>query len=294
MKHTTHVNSMRSLRVAAALVAVIATMLVPSTASAVTQVAPEDGAHLDWVQLRPTVTFDVADGEKPKWVLLAIDSGMTQTVRYCRQFFATYTPTGWHWACNAWATGTDWMGNDVLRPLAWGKTYYWHVAYTDAADVEQKTAARAFVINNVPNMLDPGTISDQIWGSVVSDGTTLNTGAAAFVNSGLRATGLHSVRVTRNRFRIEVAYEGGVDLSRSYVRIRSRAGTRYVRLTAMATKRAQATWIRSTAEQRIRPQTYRYQAFLKSTKNGAMVKSELRLLVIRTRTTTTVPTWTPY
>lgn len=275
---TSNIRSLVALAVALAVLAI-----APATAQAATLASPAQGAHLDWVQIRPVVAFDPAQDEKPKWVLLASDDVMTQTVRYCRQFFAASVAGAYHWGCSAWAVGVDAYGFDIVRGLENGTTYYWQVVSTDANGAEVKSEVRGFAIDPMPTSQNPTAISDQVWGTVMGDGTNLNTGTAAFVNSGLKVTDIASVRVKRYRFRIVVKYEGGVDLSRSYVRIKSRAGTRYIPTTTYGTNRARAVWTLSTRERRLRSKRFTYQALMKSTKNGAMVRSPVTVLVIRSR-----------
>jgi len=272
-------------------------MVWPQGARAATLVSPTAGQHLEWTMLRPTVAFDLAEKEQPKWVLLASDQGMTQTLRYCRQFTAVIFEDTQHLGCNVWATGVDAYGRDIVRNLEWGKTYYWQLVFTDVAGAEAKTEARAFAINNEPVTPGVGELSDKIFGQTFGDGTELNLGAAAFVNSALRVGKASSQRRSKNRFWINVKFEGGADLTTSYVRIKSKAGTRYVRLAATGTTSARATWVRSATERRLRPGRYEYQVFLKSAKNGSVVRSASRVIVVQTkgrRATRPVPSWTRF
>jgi hypothetical protein len=271
------------VRLLAVIGAAIALMLVtPGTSHALTLVAPADGAKLGWMHARPMVAFDVAQGEKPKWVLLATDAAMTKTVRYCRVFGAAWVGSSWHWGCDTWSTGTDAWGNDIIAPLDAGVTYYLRVTYTDKDDKEQVSEVRDFRIDPMPKMPDISDISDRIWGSIIGDGSNLNTGAAAYINSGLKVNSMRSLRVSTYRFSIGVGFSGNADLTRSYVKVISKAGVRYVPLRAGATGgEASANWRLTTAERRLKDRSYRYQAFIKSTKNGAMVRSPMRILVIK-------------
>lgn len=290
-RHNEAVDTAVRLALRVALIIAItaaALILAPQRAGAVTVLSPTEGAHLPWMQLRPVVAFDVADNEKPKWVLIATDAGMTRTVRYCRTFGSTWYLSAWHWGCDAWAIGADPYGNDILRPLEWNTTYYSQVVYTDADGHEKTSAVRSFAIDNTPTFDDPGDISDQVWGSVMGDGTNLNLGAAAFVNSGLKVTSIRSARRSTYNFSIGIAYSGGADLSRSYVRIISKAGVRYLPVKTTGEGSAAATWKLTRAERKLRTRRFRYQAFIKSTKNGALVKSEVRVVLIRR-----IPHWRP-
>ena len=267
----------------AALALVLALVMAPG-AMAMTSVAPAPAHQFDWLMLRPTVTFDPAEKEEPKWVLLASDAGMTKSVRYCRQFVGvTGEDGGFHWGCGSWAIGIDAYGQDVLRLLEWGKTYYWQVVYTDATGKEAKGEVRSFSIKPEPPAEDLSALSDRIFDSAFGDGTELNLGASAFSNSAVRISKAASQRRSKNRFWIHTTYEGGIDLKRSYVRIRSKVGTRYVPVTSVATNVVRANWVRSASERRLRPGRYEYQAFLKSAKNGAFVKSPARVIVVQTK-----------
>lgn len=259
-------------------------MIAPAKSRAITMLAPADGATLDWIQTRPVVAFDVPTGEKPKWALLATDAAMTQTIRYCRVFGAAWVNGGWHWGCDAWSIGVDSWGQDIVRPVDPEKTYYLQVVYTDKDNAEQKTTVRSFSIAALPEMGDISDISDKIWGSVYGDGSGLNTGAAAFANSGLKVNNIKSARQSRFRFTIALGYSGNADLAKSYVKVTSKAGTRYLPMTAGASGgAASATWLLSRDERALKRREFKYQAFLKSTKNGAMVKSVMRVLVIKRR-----------
>jgi hypothetical protein len=293
---TTHTLRMVARRTAlAGLLAAFALVSTAGGVRAATLVSPAAGHHYDWVMLRPTVAFDIAQGEQPKWVLVATDAQMTKTIRYCRQFTGVMVEQRQHWGCGAWAVGADAWGRDILRPLEWGKVYYWQLVLTDAAGKEAKSEVRSFAIDNEPKGEDLGELSDRIFDSAFGDGTELNLGAAAFANSAVRVRKAASERRSKNRFWINVAYEGGIDLRRSYVRIRSKAGTRYVPLTSVTTTSARANWVRSASERRLRPGRYEYQAFLRSAKNGAVVRSASRVIVVQTKSKAParkVPAWT--
>lgn len=283
----------RRIRIVATCVLVAALAALPSAASGATLVAPVSGHHYEWLMLRPTVAFDLAEKERPKWVLVATDAAMAQTIRYCRQFTAVMVEQAQHWGCNAWAVGASAWGQDILRPLEWGKVYHWQLVYTDAAGNEAKTEVRSFAIDNEPKREDLAQLSDRIVDSAFGDGTELNLGAAAFSNSGVRVRRASSARRSKNRFWIDVTYQGAIDLRRSYVRIRSRAGTRYVPIASVKTNVARANWVRSSSERRLRPGRYEYQAFLKSTKNDAVVRSAPRVIVVKTKSKQRrpIPAW---
>lgn len=286
-------NTRRARRATALVLsfgAVICALLAPAPAAAVTQVYPDPGAHLEWLQVRPIVAFDVPQGETPKWVLISTDHEMKNTVRYCRQFVSVTYKEAYHWGCNAWAIGADMYGQDVLKPLQWNTTYYWQVVYTKN-DVETRGAVREFTIDEQPDTPDPTEVSDQIWDSIFGDGTNLNLGAAAFSNSGLKTPTTKIRRKTRYRFMIDVTFTGGADLTHSYVRIKSKAGTRYLPLHAVSATKATATWPLSKSERRLKRKQYTYQAFLKSTKNHVMVRSAPRVVLIKKKQSP--PKWTP-
>lgn len=281
MKFDTTSVTIRLIRVCVVIFAAAAVMLiVPRTSHAMTLVAPEQGVKLPWVQLRPPVSFDIAEKEKPKWALIATDAEMTKTVRYCRTFGSQWVNNGWHWACDAWAVGTDPYGMDIVRGLDNGKVYYWQVVYTDAAGVEQKSEVRAFSVEAMPT-IDIASLSDQIFGSAVGDGTNLNLGAAAFVNSGVKVNTVKSARIKAARFQIGTTYTGNVDLSRSFVRITSKAGTRILPLVARGNNAAIARWSLTRREWKLKNRVYRYQVYLRSAKNSSQVRSEVRVLVIK-------------
>lgn len=284
---TTHAATPAHVRLATTLalvaLALVLSMLQPARAQALTQIAPEQGKHFEYLNIRPMVTFDLAEGETPKWVLLATDAEMKTTVRYCRMWTIAPDATGTHWGCNTWAIGTDWLGMDIPKPLEWGKTYYWNIAYTDKAGTELNSPTRAFTIDEEPAAVDINALSDKIFGSVVSDGSTLNTGASAFVNSGLKVASLASKRVKPNRFRIDVTFQGDVNLAGSYVTLRGPSGKRVLKLQRTGKNSAKAVFKRTTAETKIRDARFTYQAHLKSVKNGALVRSEARVILMRSK-----------
>jgi hypothetical protein len=230
------------------------------------------------------VQFDPGTNEQPKWVLLATDAAMTQTVRYCRQFVWASSAGAYHWGCNRWAVGVDASGNDRLMPLESDKVYYWQVvSKIKGTDTETLSAVRSFAIDKKPDSPSISDISEQVHGSAISDGTQLNLGAAAFVNSGVRVKSIRSSRLGRTVFRVLVGHQGSIDVSRSYVRIRSTAGTRYLPLKAVTGTQARAIFRLTASERRLKSKRFTYQAFLKSEKNGSMVRSPYRVIVIRAK-----------
>lgn len=283
-------RKLRTLTVA--LVAAAAVLALPAQSLAATLVAPAAGAHLEWTQVRPNVAFDPAEGEQPKWVLLALDAEMKQTVRYCRQFSYVAVEGAYHYGCNVWAVGVDGYGQDVPRNVEWNKTYYAQVISTKDT-VEVKSEVRAFTIDNVPDAPNPGAVSDQAFGTAFGDGTELNLGAAAFINSGLKTNSIKSFRVKRARFRIEVRFSGPADISKSYIKVKSKAGTHNVQLTPYGPNRARGIWKMTSAEQHLRTRKYSYQAFIKSTKNGALVRTHQMVMLITTSKQPAPPAWTP-
>ncbi|MCW2949810.1 MAG: hypothetical protein JWN41_823 [Thermoleophilia bacterium] len=273
------------------IVAAAALLLAPGSSSAATLVDPVDGAHSNYLQLATMVQFDPAANEHPKWVLLATDPAMKTTVRYCRQFVWAATADGkYHWGCNRWATGVDqYTHADRLLALEAGHTYYWQVVSADAQAKDVVSAVRSFTIDAKPAEPTVAEIGSRVMGTVFDDGTQLNLGAAAFVNSGVRVKTVHSTRISTYGFRIKVTNLGGADLSRSYVRVKSAAGTRYLRLRKVVGGE-QAVWILNAAERRLKNKRFSYQAFLASTTNGALVRSQARVVLVKHVTT---PKWTP-
>lgn len=261
-------------------------------------VVPADGHHFDHLELAPMVQFDPSTDsagtqETPKWVLLATDRAMTKTVRYCRQFVWAMDAGAYHWGCNRWATGADQLGNDQLLPLEAGTVYYWQVVSSSAdGKSEAKSAVRAFAIdatNSQPTIAD---ISAQVHGTAFDDGSYLNLGASALVNSGVRVSSLKSTRLAAFAFRITGAHVGAIDVTRSYVKITSAAGTRFLKVANVASGGSvQAVWRLTPAERRLRTKRFSYQLYLKSAKNGAVVKSPLRLLLVKSAAAN--PKWTP-
>jgi hypothetical protein len=293
-------NRAAALRRLAMLLVVLAMLFaLPATAKAAgaTLVDPVDGKHFDHLELAPMVQFDpskTADGktETPKWVLLASDAEMKTTVRYCRQFVWAATNGAYHWGCNRWATGVDSYGTDQLRALEAGTVYYWQVVSTGADGTsEVKSDVRSFAIDAEPTGNSVQDVSNQVYGTAFDDGTQLNLGTAAFVNSGVRVTSISSSRLVGMNFRIRLAHLGSVDLSRSYVKVTSRAGTRYLKLAKVSAHGAGTLWKLSAAERRLGTKRYSYQAFLKSRRNGAMVRSQVRVVLIKRGTR--APAWKP-
>lgn len=266
----------RALILAASLLVLLAPALSSANALAITPVYPSAGQQLDGLMVNPTVAFDIATGEKPKWVLLGLDPEMTQTVRYCRAFFAAMTSnsTRWHYACNSWATGVDAYGQDIIKPLTSGKTYYWQVVYTDSAGVEQKSAVNTFTIKP--------------WDSTTSStsGSTLNTGAAAYALSGVRIPYIASRRIHSRLFQINVTYVGAMKRYSGYVIVTGRgvlSGYKKIKLNPVTGQpgKLRAVWYRSAGEAAIPNASYYYQAFVISAKNGAKVRSQKVSIVIR-------------
>lgn len=296
----------RPRRSAAALVALAATTLVllaaPATSSAAgaTLVVPAAGHHFDHLDLAPMVQFDPstdASGarETPRWVLLATDPEMKTTVRYCRQFVWASHEGAFHWGCNRWATGVDQLGNDQLLALESGKVYYWQVVSASNAQgaPDILSEVRSFAIDAEPKQSTIGDISDQVHGTAFDDGTQLNLGAAAFVNSKVRVQKIHSTRLKTFVLRIHLQHLGEIDATRSYVQVRSAAGTRYLKVRTGADGKAWTTWVLSPAERKLRVKRFTYQGFLKSTANGAMVRSAPRVVLIRATRKPAPPAWTP-
>lgn len=286
-----------ALYVALALAAMLALPAAANAAGA-TLVTPAAGHHFDHLDLAPMVQFDpstdaAGNRETPRWVLLASDPEMQSTVRYCRQFVWASHEGAFHWGCNRWATGTDQAGNDQLLALEAGKVYYWQVVSASntegAADIVSEV--RSFAIDEEPKQSSIGDISDQVHGTAFDDGTQLNLGAAAFVNSKVRVQKIHSTRLAVYAFRIHVQHLGTIDKSRSYVKISSAAGTRYVKVTGKADGKAFGLLRLTAAERRLKTKRFTYQAFIKSTENGALVKSPPRVMLVRVPRK--APAWKP-
>ena len=84
MEHRTRTESIAAIvaRLAMVIAVAIAVLVIaPARSHALALVAPADGAQLEWMQTRPVVAFDVTQGEKPKWALLATDAAMTKTLQ---------------------------------------------------------------------------------------------------------------------------------------------------------------------------------------------------------------------
>lgn len=261
-------------------------------------VAPADGHHFDHLELAPMVQFDpstdsAGKAETAKWVLLADDRAMTKTVRYCRQFIWAMTDGAYHWGCNRWATGADQYGNDQLQPLESGKVYYWQVVSSSAdGKSEVKSAVRAFAVDSETAQPTIADVTAQVHGTAFDDGSYLNLGAAALVNSGVRVSSIQSARLATYAFRITGKHVGGVDATRSYVKLTSAAGTRYLKVASVGTDgTVQGVWRLTTAERRLRTKRFTYQLFLVSTKNAAVVKSPQRVVLLKSPASN--PKWTP-
>lgn len=272
----------RVLTYATLTLAALLLLAWPTAARAATLVDPVDGNHFDHLELAPMVQFDPGEGEHPRWVLLATDPEMKTQVRYCRQFVWAASGGSYHWGCNRWATGADQFGNDQLLALEPGTVYYWQVVSKPAeGDVDVTSDVRSFAIDEEPTQPTVAEVSNHINGTVFDDGTQLNLGAAAYVNSRVRVKSIASSRLATYAFRIRLTHIGAVDLRRSYVRVTSAAGTRYLRLGRVGTSSASTVWRLTASERRLRTKRFTYQAFLKSAKNGAMVRSQARVVVIR-------------
>ncbi len=263
-----------------------------------TLVAPVDGHHFDHLEVAPMVQFDPSKDaagkqETPKWVLLATDRGMKATVRYCRQFIWAMADGAYHWGCNRWATGADQMGNDRLLPLESGKVYYWQVVSSSADGKSEITSTvRAFSVDAEKAQPSIADVTGQVHGTAFDDGSFLNLGAAALVNSGVRVSSIRSNRLAAYAFRITGRHVGTVDATRSYVKISSAAGTRYLKVAKVGEGgTVQTVWRLTAAERRLRTKRFSYQLFIKSTKNGAVVKSPVRVVLLKSPAAR--PKWTP-
>ena len=292
MDHVRSINVRRALLLATFAFTAAWVLLVPTTARAATLVEPADGTHYTHLELATMVQFDPGTDEHPKWVLLSTDAEMKNTVRYCRQFvWAATKDASFHWGCNRWATGVDqYTGADKLVALEADHVYYWQVVSADKEGKELKSAIRSFAIDKEVEQETVGEIGDKVMGTVFDDGTQLNLGAAAFVNSGVRVKTIASSRISTYAFRIKVTNLGTADLARSYIQVKSAAGTRYLKLNKIAGG-SQAVWILNANERRLKTKRFEYQANLKSTTNGALVKSQKRVVVVKS--IKAVPKWTP-
>lgn len=268
-------------------VVLIATLLLGAAApgaGAMTITAPTNGQHFKWTELRPTVTFTPVKGETPKWILVSLDANMSQPVRYCRAFaysseidplaiLGTLPPV----QCNEWAVGVDSYGRDVYRALVWNKTYYTQVIYTDVDGKEQKSEVRGFTIDAEPAGNSASETVDRIYQTTVGDG--VNKGAAAFVNSGVKVTKIGSTKIGTRTFQIRATHNGDVTAARSYITVKSKAGTRYIKVRQVSPGVVEGIWKQTSKERK--QSRFEYQAVLKSVKNGAMVKSQRRVVVIK-------------
>lgn len=278
-------------------------LALPAVAGAApTLVEPADGHHWDHLERAPMVTFDPGVDAQPKWVLLASDPEMKTTVRYCRQFvWAPTQSAGLKWGCNRWATGADQAGNDQLLALEPGRQYYWQVVAkaSPTDETEVKSEIRGFYLDAEPKEATIADISNTVHGTAFDDGSQLNLGAAAYVNSKVKVGMPKASRLATYGFRIKVKTSGSIDASRSYVMIKSAAGTRYVKVKKIAGG-VQGVWTLNAAERRLKTKRFTYQVFTKSTANQSLVRSRFAVLLIKskkktpTRTTTgTAPVWIP-
>lgn len=280
-------------------------LALPAAAGAApTLVEPADGHHWDHLERAPMVTFDPGVDAQPKWVLLAADREMKTTVRYCRQFvWAATQSAGLKWGCNRWATGVDQAGNDQLLALEPGKAYYWQVVAKKSPtdETEVKSEVRAFYLDAEAEEQSIAEISNTVHGTAFDDGTQLNLGAAAYVNSKVKVGMPKATRLAAYGFRLRVPTSGSIDATRSYVMVKSAAGTRYVKVKKVAGG-LQGVWTLNAAERRLKTKRFTYQVFAKSTANAALVRSRFAVLVIKSNkgttatsggTVGTVPVWNP-
>lgn len=287
------------------LLAIVAMLAMPIAAYAAgaTLVEPVDGHHFDHLERAPMVQFDPSKDDagtqlSPKWVLLASDRAMTKTVRYCRQFVWASAGGSFHWGCNKWATGVDQVGRDELRALEEDTVYYWQVvSNATEGGGEVLSEVRSFAIDAEPKGNSLGQIQDKVYGTAFDDGTQLNLGNRAFVNSGVRVSKINSSRLAPRAYRIHTTHVGAIDYTRSYIKVKSKAGTRYLKVASKGSNRAQSFWRLTTAERRLKSKRFTYQAFLKSAKNGSLVRSQVRVVLIRdkkaSRARVKPPVWTP-
>lgn len=296
---------LRCVRAVFTLAVFVGACLAPASATAATAgatpvnlVEPAAGTHFDHLDLAPMVQFDPgkdADGRvlKPRWVLLATDPEMRSTVRYCRQFVWASSGGAFHWGCNRWATGVSQLGIDQLFALEPGTVYYWQVvSKSNVADAPDVTSdVRSFAIDAAPSGSSIAEISNQVYSNALGEGDGLNVGAASFTRSGVRISNMRSSRISTFAFRINVTHEGAIDPSRSWVKIKSAAGTRFVSVAASGSGAVRGVFRLTAAERRLRTKRFVYQTFLRSQRNGAMVRSPQRVLLIRS--TAPVPTWQP-
>lgn len=276
------------LVVIVAFTAVAIMLLTPRDASALTVVSPAAGEVIAWPQFNPAVAVSLAEGESVKWVVLYADEALTQPTRFCSEIVDVPIRQGDEWyvhrGCDGWAIGRNTLGLLEYRSLKPGTTYYMQVTYTDKDGAEHVTDMRSFSLAATPDWMDPASVSELACQVAGCDGDP-NVGPAAFALSGVKTPSVKIGRMASNRFRFAVAFNGGVDLEQSYVLVRSRAGTRKLPLVTTGVGTAHANWTRSKREQKLRAsqQVYRYQLMLKSTKNGAMVRSKLHIAVIKPR-----------
>lgn len=285
------------------LMVAIMGLLLPSTGMAAPSLLePADGTHFDYLELAPMLIFDPGVDVQPKWILLATDPEMKSTVRFCRQFVWAATQGGQlKWGCNRWATGADQYGNDVLKALEPGHVYYWQVigASSPTDKTEVKSDIRSFYIDSEVKQDSISEISDKIMGSVFDDGTQLNLGASAYVNSKVKVGSPSAKRISVSAFALKVKTVGGIDPSSSYIKVQSAAGVRTLKV-AKISGGVQAVWKLSAAEKKLKSKRFTYQVFTKSKTNGAIVRSRVGVVVIKSnaakKTTTSVspgPVWIP-
>ncbi|MCW2960388.1 MAG: hypothetical protein JWM90_775 [Thermoleophilia bacterium] len=289
-------RALRRLLIATAAAAALLALPGSALAAGATLFGPADGHHFDHLDVAPTVRFDPVKDVVTNWVLLASDREMTKTVRYCRQFFWAAAVAPGTYGCNKWATGADQYGNDTLLALEPGQVYYWQVISGITKNGETGTASdvRAFYVDAKPAEKSIEEISNGINGTVFDDGTYLNLGVAAYVNSGVRVQSLASSRLAPYAFRIRGAHLGtGVDYSRSYVMVKSAAGTRYLKVVKTGTAGVGTVWRLTANERRLKSKRFTYQLFLKSTRNGALVKSAPKVVIIKAAVKKKAPSWTP-
>lgn len=305
MDHVAVIRQSSRMFMTTLVLAVLSLLLMPVMASAAgaTPVAPQDGHHFDYLDLAPMVQFDPSNDangkqEQPRWVILATDAEMKNTVRYCRYFVWASTDGAYHWGCNRWATGVDQLGQDQLLALEAGKVYYWQVvSASNAKDENGKPLAdvvssvQSFAIDAKKDEPSIGDVSNQIFGTAFDDGTQLNLGAAAFVNSKVRVKKIHSTRMKTFVLRVHVEHLGTIDARRSYIKVTSKAGTRYLKVRSNGKGKVWATWVLNKNERGLKTRKFTYQAFLKSAVNGAMVRSPYRVVLIKTKPKP--PAWKP-
>jgi hypothetical protein len=304
MRRTPRPKPRTATTLALLLGAALAIMWLPaSAAAAITLVEPISGTHFDDLERAPMVAFDPGVDAQPKWVLLATDPEMKSTVRYCRQFvWAATQNAGLKWGCNRWATGADGQGNDILEPVKPGTTYYWQVVAktspTDATEV--RSEIRTFTLDPEQQEASIASVSDKIMGTVFDDGTQLNLGAAAYVNSKVKVAMPVAKRLSTYGFRLRVKTSGAINVSKSYIQIKSAAGTRYIKVKKIVGG-VQGVYTLNAAERKLKSKRFTYGVMVKSAANGSMVRSRYAVLVIKSvkkktspaNSGTHIPVWVP-